>query len=182
MARYSNAHSGHAPMVFGSWVLAKAACAALAITAVAVLAGCGGGGGAATPDTPTVTPSAVTLTLVSAKVMLADGGNNVVVYTALGNKGADGGNIDITATTTWVPTFMGQALEAGATLSVATNGHVQKTLTVGGVTTTTDVVVTHGVTVSVAGTATYGGKTITVPPTILTGGCETGLVATGGKC
>ena len=179
MAPISTAHSGHAPMGFGSWDSAKVAVATLVIASVAVLTGCGGGGGTATSsDTPSVTPAAVTLALVSAKVELVNGAN-VVVYTATGTKGADGGNTDITATTNLVPTFTGQALKAaGATLQVASNGHLQEV--VGGV--ATDVVVTPGGTVTVGGTATYSGKTITVTPTILTGTCEPGLVATGGKC
>ena len=174
MAPISTAREAQAPTGFGSWVSAKAACAALVIITVAVLTACGGGGGgAATPDTPSVTPSATTLTLVLAKVDLING-VNVVVYTAFGNKGADGANIDITAATTFASTFTGQALKAGATLSVASNGHLQEN----GI----DLVVIPGVTVSVGGTATYDGKTISVTPTILTGGCEAGLVAIGGKC
>ena len=178
MATISNARKAQAPTGFGSWDLAKAAFAALAIASVTVLAGCGGGGGgSSTPDGPTVGPLTVTLTLVSAEVKLV-GGTNVVVYTALGTKGADSDNVDITATTTVVPTLTGQALKAGATLSVAASGRLQEN--VSGV--ATDLVVTPGVTVTVGGNATYSGKTITVTSTILTGTCEVGLVTVGGKC
>ena len=178
MATISNARKAQAPTGFGSWDLAKAAFAALAIASVTVLAGCGGGGGgSSTPDGPTVGPLTVTLTLVSAEVKLV-GGTNVVVYTALGTKGADSDNVDITATTTVVPTLTGQALKAGATLSVAASGRLQEN--VSGV--ATDLVVTPGVTVTVGGNATYGGKTITVTPTVLTETCEVGLAAVGGKC
>ena len=173
MAPVSKASCAHAPTDFGSWVLGLLA----ALFLLAALAGCGGGSGSATPDGPTVGPLTVTLTLVSAEVRVVNGANTVV-YTALGTKGADSGNVDITATTAWVPTLTGQALKAGATLKVSGNGHLQEI--VAGV--PTDLVVTPGVTVTVGGTATYNGKTVTVTPTILTGTCEVGLVAVGVKC
>ena len=175
MAPISTAPRAQAPTgLIGSWVM----WGFVALLIAFGLTACGGGGGAATPETPSVTPVATTLTLVSAKVELAPNGANVVVYTALGNKGADGGNTDITATTTWVPNLTGQALKAGATLSVASNGHLQEV--VSGV--ATDLVVTPGGTVNVGGTATYAGKTVSVKPEIFTGGCEVGLVVTGSKC
>ena len=171
MAPVSKAPCAHA-LTGSPWVRGIAA-----LFLVAVLAGCGGGGGSSTPDGPTVGPLTVTLTLVSAEVRVVNGANTVV-YTALGTKGADSGNVDITATTAWVPTLTGQALKAGATLSVAASGRLQEN--VSGV--ATDLVVTPGVTITVGGTATYGGKTITVTPAVLTGTCEVGLVTVGGKC